>query len=228
MVENPYAIFLLYFLITLPLVGYELSNSIVIMGLWAFLMPILTFSTSFNQTRFLGQPERYMEYGLFPLAIFTSYLIVNYGSIFLWMIYIFCTIFSIFLLTIKFKTQKKDIMANESKKREDLYVYINSLPIKKILPIPLNFGNEIAYKTKHRILYWCGVNNPKLFDDFVSIYPYPNDINFLKRIYGLDLVVIEQKIFKKFLKKYPHLRDDYDFSKYRLTFDNNHFKVYST
>tara|TARA_B100001123_G_C15177351_1_gene973877 strand:- start:213 stop:1172 length:960 start_codon:yes stop_codon:yes gene_type:complete len=193
--------------------------------LWSFILPFLMILTSFHSTRFLGRPERYLEYGILPLIILSVH-ILNIGYYNLtyayWML--FQAILALSILLGLFYTIKQDYNLKYGKKSnfkesyflersasyDNLFKFMNKQKNGLVLSTRINFLHHVALKTNHKVLYNMAANDitaVKLLDKIIGKFPLPN-LDFVSEKYIFDYYIYEKEYLKKekIFKEYSEIQ----------------------
>lgn len=176
----PYLIILGYFWINNSYTANEaLLNKMVLTGIIVFIM------TSFRKTRFLGEPQRYLEYCL-P---FTVILIVAKLTLPLLLLIVLVSILIIECNLFLYKSNRAKYSTDNHK--QDLLTYLKQTDLKEIKTATSN-DNDIL---KYLLLYNISLIRPEL-----TCY-YPNKQAFTDNFYG-NYSVIEPLVLNSYLETY--------------------------
>ncbi len=157
---------------------------------------IVSIATMTQSLKFLGESERYLEFGsLFPIFFFCGWLATFPGyAVAFWLICLYSLLFSIF----SFRLQPRiNVQA-----RNELISFLNSLGHKKILAFPTFCHPMILFFTGLKVPYFDGWayrdeyfnNMEKVKNQFAYLYgtyPGPNIATFEKQIdeFNVDYVL---------------------------------------
>jgi hypothetical protein len=201
--------------------GNSYGNLFSDLSFWV-LAGILTFAAfSIKYLLFLGEPERYLEYVLFPLSILSAYAMVNLGLSLLGLLlfsFSLCVIFMDYRLTLRAADKYG------YRQFDEVIRYLNLVSeTKNILVIPTFYTPQVAYFTHHRVVAFADnlasskENEEELLLVFPKLLDYPNEnLNLLVHRFNLDLIVARKKTGY----------NSYDFSKFSACFENEEFSVY--
>jgi hypothetical protein len=203
-------------------VGNSYRNLFYDLSFWV-LAGILTYSAvSFRWLLFIGEPERYLEYAIFPLSILSAYAIIDLGLLFSGFLLLS---FSLFIVFIDYRVALNAAVQYGYREFDEVIGYLNSIPeTRNILVIPAFYTPQVAYFTHHRAVIFSGnlASSKENEEEFLLVFPktyeYPNrDLNLLIDKFNLDLIVARRKID----------RNLYNFSEYFTCFENKEFSVYA-
>jgi hypothetical protein len=188
-------------------------------GLLAFLI------TSLKPFLFLGEADRYVEYGLLPQFILIgiaenifpfTYYILGYEVI------LYIAFVSIFIH--QYSQKAKDL--SEFKEMASFIRSDNS--IQRILPIYLNDAIQLAYESGKGIAHFPGNFRDRFFpvSEFLSfygkVYPFPDeDLCALMKYYKYDVIYFSDNDMRK-ARQYDL---KYDVSEWTNLFSNEKYTV---
>jgi len=228
-VHTPQMIVLPYFGIYLLWVEYSISKASLLLLLWACIMPILTAITSFKVTSFLGEPERYLEYGAFSQSVLLSFLVIEHANYIGYSIMVF-VIFQAVYLNMKQLRNLRKFRFDEAKEleKEELIEFLNGLPPSKTLCIPMNISHEIAYKTHHLMIFYMGTLSPSRIEALIEVvldFPMPV-LKICERKFNFDIVVVDMATLIDFIGKHSEYKNSFQFDEYEMMFETNSYLVY--
>lgn len=202
-------------------IGRSYRNLFFDLSIWV-IAGILTFSVfSFKYLAFLGEPQRYLEYIIFPLSILSAYAIVNLG---LFLLGLLLFIYSLSIIFIDYRSSIRLANQYSYRKFEEVIGYLSSISEpKNILVIPTFYTPQVAYYTHHKVIMFSDnlasskENEEEFLLVFPNLYDYPNkNLDLLLNKFHLDLIVTRRKIDY----------NSYDFSRFFACFENEEFSVY--
>lgn len=223
-IRNPLSIFVtIYFLY---LLNYQSVSSYVYalgcINLVCFFSYLITTTSYF---KFLGEPERYIEYGIWSATLLCCIWIceLSLSTSKCLFIYAFFTL-PVLILSWYQLFKLYDSQKYKNKNLEDLIIFLKSLVNKHtVLCIPDRLSSKLALDTEHSIL--------SCMDFFVwwrswriiyHKYPWPNtDFSAWKLSFGLDLVVFDNQL------NYGENPPEYSLESLYLIFQNDTYSVYT-
>lgn len=217
--------YLLVFFIGFYSVGFSKYPIINYLVFWA-ITPLFLFALFNNRyLKFLGEPDRYMEYGIFPISLYIAFVVAS--NQYLYYILAATILFSIGIIIFNTLVIVKFTSINEKLGivKSELVEYLNSTSeIFRTLPIPLVLGKEIVYKTKHKAVVFMGNmgTSKESREEFKLLVPdeYPYISKELDKI--IDYFKCNALIVDK------EMAGNYDFSTYDKIFENDGYLVYRT
>jgi hypothetical protein len=231
LIHSPFYIFLFYFILS-DRSFIHLHKEYKILIAWAIAGFITMIITSFRKTKFLGEADRYGLYCVFPLVVIVPVFINNnYDDVFNYIAISFYCLCLIYII-ITFKVWS---LMPSRKYHSELIKYLDSLPPSNCVTNPISLSYEMAYFTKHKILY-----NPPGFGYHLKnfnmdletykelYYKYPlitKNIKNLKDKYDLDYLIFKKKYAYKSYSNIKNLREGYELDSYRVLFENEDFMV---
>ena len=176
----PYLIILGYFWINNDFSIYEgILNKLILTGIIVFIM------TSFRKTRFLGEPQRYLEYCL-PFAVILIVVKLTYPVL---LLIVFVSIIIIECNLFLYKSNRAKYSSIDNK--QNLLDYLKEKDLSNIQTASSN-DNDIL---KYLLLYNLSLIRPEL-----TCY-YPNKQAFTDNFYG-NYSVIEPSVLNGYLQTY--------------------------
>jgi hypothetical protein len=225
---------LLFMLFVLLAVRFDvIMNDFILRSLliWslASLGAVLLVST--KPLRFLGEAERYLEYGVVPICLFVSMVMFQAGAQYLWVILTLVVAYSIVFMALNYRlsvvefTERPPSISDTS----EIMAKLNTIPISRIICIPTQTSYDIAYFTDHKSLYWGGniPLDPFSTTEFIIIfkdeYPFPNpDLGLLIKKYRIDRIIFWKDSMSRAPPGY-----EYDFIPYDVEYENASYILYS-
>ncbi len=172
--------------------------------------------------RFLGEPDRYLTFIVFPLSLVLSFRVVN-GQLSV-LAFIICAITSLLIAFYNifmfiFSTKHNSAMREAA-------AFLKQQPRTDILCIPITISRELMYRTQHNFVDYPGVlsNSPqKCLSTLKFLYPedYPlprRDLNIFSDKFNVTLLVVWKLLGEK-LKRY-------DLSGFALLYENGSVGIY--
>lgn len=226
-----YAPFLFLWIISLVYERMYADYIFFDLSLWVLIPIVACLFFSIKYMRFLGEPERYMEYSIFPLSILSAYCIAR--SPLCSLIAIPTTALSFVVIFYNYRLGLKNGSRSREKRlrlEKEMIDCLKSKTISNILPIPQVLGHKIAYLTHHNVLAFSGnlASTPESQREFNLLFPitYPminTDLERIVNLYRIDLIVVEKKSIY-----YYGFHGKYDFSKFSKELENDSYAVYGT
>lgn len=190
---------------------------------------IVSVSTSLRKLKFLGEGERYLEYGSLYPACFLAVCLLE--SDFLRYVFWFILIYSSIFAFISFKIHSK----LDKYSFDELIVYLKTLGRKKIICFPTYCNSMILYLTNMRVPYIEGwqyldryYKNMKALKErwagLYGIYPGPNLESLESQIdeFGIDYLLFCKS--ETALSQMNEIANN--LGKYQLVFTNKAYRVY--
>lgn len=163
----------------------------------ASFIPVLI--VSIKPLRFLGEAERYLEYGVAPLCILIPMVLYSLQDALIWTLLFLVFIYSVVLILINYRISVKEFVKRpgDPVDAEEVFQRLNQMPPARLMCIPVTTCFMTAYKTNHQTLFWGG-NVPEEFfssDHFDFIFkdefPFPSeDIGSLVSRYGITHILV--------------------------------------
>jgi len=192
---------------------------------WVGCAVLLTLLISFRYLRFLGEPERYLGYIVFPLSILIAYNLVR-GDLDP-LLYVLVTLYSLLVIVYHVYAYRRSNQRRLGADRViDLAHKMRELEPSRVICVPTILGKELMYRAgKHKYLCFAGANlgsTPESFDEFDFIfpdaYPYPRtDLETLAERYQCNRLVVDLKDLKSL---------DYDLSRWQIRYQNDGLALY--
>jgi hypothetical protein len=166
---------------------------------WVLASFIPVVVVSLRPLRFLGEAERYLEYGVIPLCALVPMALYELNSVALWILMFGVLLYSIGLIWVNYRVAFREFVARPGDPEDLVEVVqrLNEIPSGKVLCIPITTSFALAYHTNHNTLFWGGNIPSEDFssDDFNFIFkdefPFPSeDLDSLASRYGLTHVLI--------------------------------------
>jgi hypothetical protein len=196
--------------------------------LWVGSSVIVTCLTAVNGMRFLGEPERYLEFALLPLTFLCSVFLLERNSLASWLLGASMSLYG--LLVFWHLLSKIRAMKIWDEGEEELCEWLRGLNPARIMTIPLKAVSVLVYRTRHQGLNTLTniseTSQQQRFKELCPIlYPYPDsNLRKLVREYQLDLIVVHKPTLA-FLENSP-LTIHYDFSGLEKKYENRAYVAY--
>ncbi len=199
---------------------------------WLMSSLIIFLIISIPKFSFIGEAERYLEYAILPITLFTAmwlYTLNNLSFVVLigvYFVFCLCLISANFWAAVHFKAGSKN-----PKAEKDLINLLRKYSTDKlrILTIPTLLGRRIALETPHCVVEHAGnmATTTKAREDFNLIYPryydLPNmDLSLLCQKFQINTIIANHRWLKE-----RNFYNDYDFSRFEKFYDNQEFTAYS-
>lgn len=185
---------------------------------------LLTLMISFRYLRFLGEPDRYLGYIVFPLSVLIAYHLVQ-GDL-APLLYAAVVIYSLFVIAYNIYMYRRSNQRQPgSDPAIDLARVMQELEPSRIACIPSIRAKELAYRAeKHQYLCFGGdmgsTSESRAEFDFIftETYPYPRtDLETLVERYQCNRLVVDLKNPKSL---------NYDLSRWQIRYQNDRFALY--
>lgn len=194
----------------------------VLMTYSGFIVSILI---SLKKLKFLGEPERYLEYIVLPLILSLSFFPFNFNIINQFVIFLIIIMFTLKInqLFILYRNRDNNYYTDQS----DFISFTSSLDKGVVLCIDLRLSYLVGYyneKLKFVNLFGnIGKGFQVSYNELVpDKYPYPGcDLDYYVHKYSIKFICVNRNKLKL---KTPI---NYNFNNYNLIFNNNTFSVYS-
>ncbi|MBF0323973.1 MAG: hypothetical protein HQL42_02770 [Alphaproteobacteria bacterium] len=201
--------------------GTSIAGALTAWGIAAILVCVATMTDSL---KFLGEGERYLEYGFLPILVVTLL-----GPP--WLALVVCFFISRHVGTwrdVYFRTEIKPMISDAQR---EMVNYVRALPATTITTIPLRLSFPLCYGTEHKTP-WLLANIPggECFRRFEAFYQRltpnqfisPTEIVNISDEYGVEILVADKSSLE-WIERYLSL--EYDFSKFKIIFDNDNYMV---
>ncbi len=206
----------------------DVFNLGLLVWVLASFIPVLV--VSLRQLRYLGEAERYLEYGTIPLCVLVPSVLYIMGSVPMWILLFLLFVYSMALVWINYRMSVKEFVERpgDPTDLDEMLRRLNELPSGRVLPIPITSGFVVAYMTNHQALYWGGNVPSENFSssdfDFIfkDEFPFPtNNLGSLTSKYGLTHILV----WKRSLDRAPPGYYDV-LSNYPVIFENDSYAIY--
>ena len=194
----------------------------VMIGLSGILVTLLI---SFRPLKFLGEPERYLEYVVIPIVLVLTY--IPFKPSFIVLISMGCLALSL-LIKIYFLFKINVFVSQEYyKDQDDLIKFVNKMEDKILLCIDLRLSFLLGYynnRVKYVTLFGnIGIGKETEYTELVpKKYPYPGeDLEKYIKKYNIDYLCVSHQSLRNIKGTLI-----YDFSKFKIVFQNKLFTVY--
>lgn len=230
--HSPFYIILFYFIFSKHSFIESLSE-FSLLGCWALAGFITVILTSFKKTKFLGEADRYGLYAVLPLVILVPFqAFTENPAAFKYIFLTFCILSVIYI----FITYKVWSLMPSRKYNAELVQFLETLPYSNCVTNPISLSYEMAYLTKHKILY-----NPPGFG--YSLKNYKKDLAFYSELYfsyplitknicelikkyNLHYLILKKNYAYKSYSNIKDLREEYDLTEFLNVFENKDFVVF--
>jgi hypothetical protein len=154
--------------------------------------------TSIPGLRFLGEPERYLEFVFVPSAILIAGGVTTLDTSF--RLLTLATVLAGGVTVVSYVAVVRQIEddGTDDEDFKDILTHLADETQSIILLQPTNRGKEVSYKTKHKAVWWGGHmgSTPETLDEFNRLHPetYPfvtDDIGWLADQYDPDWVLFD-------------------------------------
>ncbi len=208
------------------------QNGVVsIFDQWAISGVLLTLLIATNPLRFLGEPERYLEYSLIPLFIILSYYDFAAFNGLAYFVLILLLALAVYHARSIYNNYLTPISSAPDAKR--VVDFFSSSKEKTILTVPLRLSFLLGYhndRNKYLSLF-SNVGKEEQMEAYKElvpdVYPFPgSDLHSYIQRYGIDYIICD-KAQVDYLEKML-ARSYYDFSSFKTCFETKHFTVFTT
>jgi len=192
---------------------------------------ILALLIALKPLRFLGQPERYLEFSLPALFSYLSlFSAVSYWPVFLLMV-LLGVLTAYYQFNIKLKEHPDYLPRRKSYTR--LRKFLSQQPDSVILTIPLKCSNYLAYRLpRHRyVACFTHCESKNQYEEYQQLipdyypFPGPNLSQYIEQ-YRVQFM-IQLKSSVAFLNQRTQ-SEYYNFNPFPVVFENDDFIVYAT
>jgi Ca2+/Na+ antiporter len=196
--------------------------------LWIISCIILVCVVSIKKMRFLGEPERYLEIGILPIAFLTSFFLIQEGSIGFWILFIVVAFYCLFAFWRIFSGARKSSLWDAD--QEKLCDWLREIEPSRILTIPLKTACFLVYRTHHKglsiLANISGKSQQRQFMELCPVlYPYANsNLKRLAKEYNLNFIIVHKPTLDSLRKGCFGIT--YDFSTFEKTYENSSYAVY--
>jgi hypothetical protein len=186
---------------------------------------IVSIIISFKKLKFLGEPERYLEYIILPLILSLSFVPINFIYIDIFVVFLILLMFILKMYQLFILYHKLDI--NSENDQLDFISFTSTLDVSVVLCIDLRLSFLVGYYNEKlkfvNLIGNIGEGFESSYDELVpDLHSYPgSDLAYYVDKYSLNYICVNKRKLKL---KNPIT---YDFSNYNLIFNNNTYSVYS-
>ncbi len=208
-----------------------IGNSVLYpLFVWSLASFVAVLLVSAKPLRFLGEAERYLEYGALPICVFVSMMAFQVGATYLWTILVLVVAYSIVFMALNYRISVAEFVERPPPVSDtnELLAKLNTTPKSRIICIPTQISYDVAYSTGHKALYWGGniPLEPFSTTEFIVIfkdeYPFPNpDLDLLIKEYSINRIVFWKESMDRAPPGYQ-----YDFTLFDLEFENASYVLY--
>lgn len=230
----PALVFLIYWFAVdsefyFSLINDELNKylfSITFASIVAFLL------TSLKWFSFLGEAERYFEYSAWAIILLFVSVCYKHGY---YNLMFYLAIFHICVILLNFSASmrlnfRKSMRINEDTYFNEIIEFLKSKNEGRILSIPTKLNFKLSYYINQNLkFYYQFIVEDKIDgfkrqqnDEIVYNFVKPDFRHFIDN-YNISIIVAEKKALRSSKKKF---NIDYNFSKFKLTMENEEFSVY--
>lgn len=237
-VHSPLLLLVLLWLVLQRFDVFEVNYYFYPLFAWVIASFLLVLLISTRGLRYLGEAERYMEYGSIPLCALSSIMILELSCAFdsecaiMWTFLYAVIIYSVLLIAVNYRLSVKEFVKRpgDSRDAEELFERLGKIPKSNVLCTPITTSFDVAYSSHHKTLFWGG-NIPKRpfsskdFDlIFKDVFPFPSDdLDSLISGYGIQYVLV----WKHSLDRAP-LEYYSDLHRYPIEFENSSYVLHRT
>jgi hypothetical protein len=230
----PALVFLIYWFAVDSSVYFDLVNNEVNKYLLSitFASIVIFFITSLKWFSFLGEAERYFEYSAWAITLL--FVIVCYKNNY-YNLLIYLLILHVCIVLINFTASvrqniRKALRIEENKNLEQILEFLKSKSEGRVLSIPTKLNFILGYFISNSLkFYYQFIVEDKINgfkkqceDEIVYNYIIPDFEHFIDK-YMVNIIVVEKKAIRASKKKYNL---DYNFSKFKITLENEEFLIY--
>ena len=186
---------------------------------------IVSIIISLKKLKFLGEPERYLEYIILPLILSLSFLPIDFNYLDLFVIFLVITMFvlKMYQLFILYRNRDNNYYTDQF----DFISFTSSLDKGVVLCIDLRLSFLVGYYNEKltfvNLFGNIGKGFQRCYNELVpDKYSYPGcDLDYYVHKYSIKFICVNRNKLKL---KTPI---NYNFKNYNLIFNNNTFSVYS-
>ena len=195
---------------------------------WALTGIVLLFIIALEPLKFLGEPERYLEFSIIPTFVILSTSPLPYPI----SVIIITTIAMLYLLhCVLFIRNYKNKHLTSHDMEDLLYFFTNKEAHKTILTIPLRLSFFLGYFTKNYkfVTLLSNIGTKKLQENYKNLipdyYPFPggNLSSYIKQ-YKINYIVTDKERIKTFETSIDNKY--YTLNNYKIVHENNSYVVY--
>jgi hypothetical protein len=164
----------------------------ILAGIFGFLF------TSIPGLRFLGEPERYLEFVFVPSAILIASGVTTLDTSFRLLILVTVLVGSVTVVAYVAVVRQIEDNGTDDEAFEYILSHLADEPQSVVLLQPTNRGKEVSYKTKHKTVWWGGHlgSTSETLDEFNHLHPetFPfvtDNIKWLANHYDPDWVLFD-------------------------------------
>lgn len=197
---------------------------------FAFCGTMLCLLTSTQKLKFLGQPERYLEFSLLPMFAYLSQFTLPTHRLIFGLSLLVGLVAVFYQVNVKLK-QRPDYLAHR-KSYTRLRKYLAQRSDAVVMTIPLKCSNYLTYMLeKHRyVACFTHCQDEQSYLEYESLipdfYPYPGqDLQHYIRQYGIEMIIYLKASSPYLAKVYPG-KLYYQLDQYPVLFENEDFVVY--
>jgi len=217
--DNPLNIAIIFFIIT--------QNEWSVFYSWSLAGMVLLLLISLEPLKFLGEPERYLEYSIIPVFVIlsentlpyfiSSIIIIGLVSFYLLQCYLFIKSY-----------RKKNAPTDDM---QGLLDFFSSIQNQTILALPLRTSFFLGYftDTNKFVTLFSNVGKGELRQNYKELipdfYPYPgkNLGEYISK-YAINYIVAEKKRIQLLEN---HLKEQYyTFDRYTIAYESDSYTVY--
>jgi hypothetical protein len=154
------------------------------------------FFTSIPGLRFLGEPERYLEFVFVPSAILVAKGVIAFGSSYRLLTLATVVTGSVMIIAYVVVLSQFESTETDDQAFNDILAQLSDESESIVVLQPTNKGKELSYKTKHKGVWWGGHlgSTPETLDEFNRLhddtYPFvTEDTGWLADRYDPDFVL---------------------------------------
>lgn len=219
----------------LVLYGFFANNAhIDVFHAWFFCGLLLVLLIATEPLKFLGEPERYLEYSVVPVFVLLSKVSLFDGFAVATVSIIVILMFVDVLYYVKSALKIGQINSDKEKSIIELLEFMSDMRQSVVLAIPIRLSFMLGYSQVDNfyVSWFMNIGKGKLGADFKELVPdryaFPgNSLEFYVEKYGINYIVAEIAAIKSAKRL---LGDDYysGLDSYQKVFENEYFVVFKT
>jgi len=197
---NPYSIGVAAVYVTFFITDHSLSVVPAPIHYWIWGGFAAYILTSYRHLRFIGAPERYLEYVFLPSTILLIDTSRAYGGVFTHILFGTCLAgLGVAIFSYWYHLVKSDYSRNQD--REDIITYLQQLDTRTVLVQPLSHAEEFIYRTDHEFVHFLtNLHSTRDASEEFKTTTAGNhskhvtdDVQYLSERYDPDIVVFDTK-----------------------------------
>ncbi len=144
------------------------SEKLMVWGVFIFGLFLLT--TYIPPIQFLGEGERYFEYGALPISVVVSVLLFNIGSLLFGLLFVLTLGVSIGLIFLLQEYQLRSSKTMSAELLVKIFKYIKNSRKQNVMCVPIELSYPTAYFTRKKVLFH---DSPSAFEKGKDFFPVP-------------------------------------------------------